>query len=97
MKVSIRNCKSTLLVFDLPSGPLHLPGRGRAAGDRCIAEVEESDIAACRQLQKAIKLKWIRVLKSAKTAAPVAVAVSEPVASPAPAVSDAEPNDSSDN
>lgn len=96
MKVKIRNSQPTLHVFDLPSGSLHLSGRGRAARGRDVAEVEESDIAGCPQLQKAIKKKWVRVLESKKTEAPVATPVSAPVAKPAPAVPEAAPNDSSD-
>jgi len=85
----IKSIVPTLKVYDLPTRALHLPGRGRAAGDKIFAEVTEQELA-CAHLAKAIKKKWIRVLKD-KTSAPA------PVVSPAPSVAVAEPNDSSDS
>jgi hypothetical protein len=92
----IRSRRTNLLTFDLPSGSLHLPGRGRASGDRCIATISADDLKGCASLQKALARRWVVVLKP-KAEQPDLAKIVRPVATSASAVSAVEPNDGSDN
>ena len=90
--MKIRNNLKTLLVFDLPSGSVHLPGIG---GDsRNVVDVPESAFGS-QQIQRALAKKWIRVLRDKTPSG--ASGPSKPVAPPAQPVADVEPNDGSDN
>lgn len=102
----IKSLLPTLRVYDLPTRSLHLPGRGRASGDRYIAEVTEEELAS-PQLVKAVKKKWVRILKE-KIAAPIKKEEKtlekksakkfekKPVAITSPSVTEETPNNSSD-
>lgn len=102
----IKSLLPTLRVYDLPTRSLHLPGRGKASGDRYIAEVTEEELAS-PQLTKAVKKKWVRVLKE-KIVAPVTKFdepfekkvekkfEKKPVAITSPSVTEEKPNNSSD-
>jgi hypothetical protein len=91
--MKIRNNTKTLLVFDLPSGSIHLPGLGR--GSKNVAEVPD-DAIDNPQIKRALTKKWIRVLKD-KVSAATQAAPPKPVATPAQPVADADPNDGSDS
>lgn len=80
--MKIRNNLKTLLVFDLPSGSVFLPGIGGSRPN--VVDVPESALGS-QQIQRALEKKWVRILKDkapsgvSKPSRPVAPPV-QPVA-----------------
>ena len=90
--MKVRNNLKTLLVFNLPSGSVYLPGVGGSRPN--VVDVADADLLA-QPIQRALEKKWIRILRD-KTPSGVS-SLSKPVAPPARPVAAAEPNSGSDN
>lgn len=81
----IKNIGKLLEVFDLPTGSLFLPGL-------TISRDLTDDEIQCRDIQKALKIRKVRMVKDKPSAGTAPFMKKTPVASADQPVADAEPN-----